>query len=131
MRSASVLLVALVVTACAPTTSRRVAPQPMSRAFVSAEDLSRFPGGWSAFEALSRLRPEFLKPVPGGYANGQVLTPTVILDGIHRGGIEMLRTLRLGEVVSVRYYRSLDATTRFGPQHSGAVIEVRLRGSGW
>lgn len=103
----------------------------MSRAFVSAEDLSQFPGGWNAFEALSQLRPEFLNPVPGSYASGQVLTPTVIIDGIHRGGIEMLRTLRLGEVVSMRYYRSLDATTRFGPQHTGAVIEVRLRGSGF
>ena len=78
-------------------------------------------------EALRQLRPEFLNPVPGGYGGSQVLTPTVIIDGVHRGGIETLRTLRLAEVRSMRYYRSIDATTRFGTQHTGAVIDVTLR----
>jgi len=133
MKAASLLLIVLVVsTACSPPSDRhRTIPQPVSRAFVSAEDLAQFPGGWNAFEALSRLRPEFLSPVPGGFSAGQALPPTVIINGVHRGGIEMLRTVRLGEVASVRYYRSLDATTRFGPQHTGAVIDVRLRGSGF
>jgi hypothetical protein len=131
MKVTSSLSVVLAVTACSPPANRHFAPQPVSRAFVSAEDLAQFPGGWNAFEALSRLRPEFLNPVPGGFSGGQVLPPTVIINGVHRGGIEMLRTLRLGEVVSMRHYRSLDATTRFGPQHTGAVIDVRLRGSGF
>lgn len=60
---------------------------------------------------------------------GEARTPTVIVNGVHRGGLEMLRSLQLAEVASIRYYRSLDATTRFGSQHSGAVIDVRLRGS--
>ena len=135
MRSASTLLALTLAVACSQastqSSSGRFAPQPASRAFVSADDFRQFPGGWNALEALQQLRPEFLNPVAGGYGGSQVLTPTVIVDGVHRGGIEMLRTLRLGEVVSMRYYRSLDATTRFGPGHSGAVIDVRLRGSGY
>jgi len=132
MKASPLLFIVLVVSACSPPSDHhRAAPQPVSRAFVSAEDLAQFPGGWNAFEALSRLRPEFLSPVPGGFSAGQVLPPTVIINGVHRGGIEMLRTLRLGEVASMQYYRSLDATTRFGPQHTGAVIDVRLRGSGF
>jgi hypothetical protein len=135
MRSESLLLALAFTVACSSASTRsssgHFAPQPPSRAFVSADDFGQFPAGWSALEALNQLRPEFLNPVPGGYGGSQVLTPTVIINGVHRGGIEMLRTLRLGEVMSMRYYRSLDATTRFGPGHSGAVIDVRLRGSGF
>jgi hypothetical protein len=129
MKSASIVFTLLLTAACSPSSQpHRFAAQPASRAFVSAEDLAQFPGGWNALEALRQLRPEFLNPVSGGYGGSQVLTPTVVINGVHRGGVEMLRTLRLGEVVSMRYYRSIDATTRFGPGHSGAVIDVRLRG---
>ena len=129
MKSASMLYPLLVIAACSQPSQHHIAPQPASRAFVSADDLAQFPAGWNALEALRQLRPEFLNPVTGGYGASQVLTPTVVIDGVHRGGVEMLRTLRLGEVVSMRYYRSIDATTRFGPGHSGAVIDVRLRGA--
>jgi len=128
MKSASFLFTLAFTAACSQTTPHHFAPQPVSRAFVSAADLAQLPGGWNALEALRELRPEFLNPVPGGYGGSQVLTPTVIIDGVHRGGVETLRSLRLEEVVSMRYYRSIDATTRFGPQHTGAVIDVRLRG---
>lgn len=135
MKYESFLLALALTAACAQastqSTSGHFAPQPASRAFVSADDFRQFPAGWNALEALNQLRPEFLNPVSGGYGGSQVLTPTVIINGVHRGGIEMLRTLRLGEVMTMRYYRSLDATTRFGPGHSGAVIDVRLRGSGF
>jgi hypothetical protein len=129
MKSVTILFTFLVTAACAQSSQpHHIAPQPASRAFVGADDLAQFPSGWNALEALRQLRPEFLNPVPGGYGGSQVLTPTVVINGVHRGGVEMLRTLRLGEVVSMRYYRSIDATTRFGPGHSGAVIDVRLRG---
>ena len=119
---------ALAVACSSAPSSHRIAPQPASRSLVSADDLAQFPGGWNALEALSRLRPEFLNPVPGGYGGSQVLMPTVYINGSERGSIEMLRTLRLTEVRSMRYYRSLDATTRFGPKHTGAVIDVTLVG---
>jgi len=127
MKSAPILFSLLLTVACSQASPRRFAPQPVSRAFVSADDLAQFPGSWNAMEALNQLRPEFLNPVPGGYGGSQVLTPTVVINGVHRGGIEMLRDLRLAEVLSMRYYRSLDATTRFGPRHTGAVIDVTLR----
>jgi hypothetical protein len=117
---------ALAVACSTVPSSHRIAPQPASRALVSAGDLAQFPGGWNALEALSRLRPEFLNPVPGGYGGSQVLMPTVYINGTERGSIEMLRTLRLAEVRSMRYYRSIDATTRFGAAHTGAVIDVTL-----
>ena len=47
---------------------------------------------------------------------GVVRTIPLELEGMH-------------DPVSMRYYRSIDATTRFGPQHTGAVIDVRLRGA--
>jgi hypothetical protein len=115
--------------ACSTASGHHLSPQPATRAFVSADDLAQFPGGWNALDALSRLRPEYLSAVSGGYGGSQMLMPTVLINGTHRGGLEMLRTLRVAEVRSMRYYRSLDATTRFGPTHTGAVIDVTLVGS--
>lgn len=114
--------------ACSTASSHHLAPRPTTREFVSPDDLAQFPGGWNALDALSRLRPEYLTAVSGGYGGSQMLMPTVLINGTHRGGIEMLRTLRVAEIRSMRYYRSLDATTRFGPTHTGAVIDVTLAG---
>lgn len=129
MKSAFLISSLVLTMACShPSAGGRGPMQPVSRALVSAEDLEQFPAGWNALDALNRLRPEFLSPVPGGFADGHGLEPTVLVNGVHRGGLEMLRTLRLAEVRHIRYYRSLDATTRFGTNHNGAVIDVTLRG---
>jgi hypothetical protein len=128
MKFASMICSLVFAVACSPApTGSRGPAQPASRALVSVDDLEQFPAGWNALDALNRLRPEFLSPVPTGFAGGPGLTPTVLVNGMHRGGLEMLRTLRLAEVSHIRYYRSLDATTRFGTNHNGAVIDVTLR----
>ena len=128
MKSVLLLCSIVLATACSHASSGHYAPQPASRALVSSDDLAQFPGGWNALDALNRLRPEFLNPVPAGFAGGPALAPTVLVNGVHRGSLEMLRTLRLAEVQNIRYYRSIDATTRFGTNHTGAVIDVTLRG---
>lgn len=128
MKSTFLVCSFVLATACSQASNGRHAPQPVSRAFVSADDLAQFPGGWNALDALNRLRPEFLSPVSAGFAGGPALTPTVLINGTHRGNLELLRTLRLAEVRDIRYYRSIDATTRFGTNHTGAVIDVTLRG---
>ena len=129
MKFALILSSLVIAAACSHSTSGTGgSPQPASRAIVTAGDLEQFPAGWNALDALNQLRPEFLSPVSAGFAGGAGLTPTVLVNGVHRGGVEMLRTLRLAEVSHIRYYRSIDATTRFGTNHSGAVIDVTLRG---
>jgi hypothetical protein len=70
MKSASLLFTFALALACAPTpahTTGRFAPQPASRAFVSAEDLRQFP--WWLERARGAVPAPSRVPQsgPGGY----------------------------------------------------------------
>ena len=101
-----------------PATSRRVLTAEEIRA-VSATD---------AFEAVQRLRPEWLR------RRGQVSIQdpsagevVIYLDGVRFGGPRSLEGLRAESIVHMEYLDASDATTRFGTGHGGGAILVRTR----
>jgi outer membrane cobalamin receptor len=51
----------------------------------------------------------------------------VYVNGILRGGIAQLRDTPVNSVERIRYLRPADATTRYGLNQAGGVIEVTLR----
>lgn len=82
----------------------------------------------NAYEAVSRLRPEFLRrrgvPKPNDPSGG---LPVVYVDGVKQGGAESLLTIPSRVIVEIRYFGEIAATDQFGPYHAGGVIAVRTR----
>jgi len=123
---AAIVVLGLVLAwACSPA-------QPQGRPtrdrnVLTAAELERVPVE-TAYDAIQRLRPEFLR------ARGQVSLenraaslPVVYLDDMWLGGPDALRTIRIGEVHEIRYYNAADATTRYGTGHASGVIAVVTR----
>lgn len=74
------------------------------------------------FAAISRLRPQWLRPG----TRGQL--PEVVLNGSHQpGGAEMLRNIRASDASELEYMSASDATTRYGTGFTGGAIVVTTR----
>lgn len=54
-------------------------------------------------------------------------TVSVVVDGVRRGGVGTLRSIRTVTVQEVRYVNARDATTMYGPDMAGGAIVVTTR----
>jgi hypothetical protein len=79
----------------------------------------------TAFEAVSRLRPAYLR-TRGRTTINTSGTPyaTVYLDGQHYGNLNSLKNINAAQIAMIRYYNAVEATSRFGLDHGGGAIEV-------
>ena len=130
-------VVALACGACAPFSAR--APDPFTDAAPSTssgmprslDELHRDEiedrGGndLTAMALIRRLRPAWLR------ARGQdsltdpgATYPVVYLDEIRHGGLETLHQIPAAEILSMRFFGSADATTRWGTGHPSGAINV-------
>ncbi len=81
----------------------------------------------TAYEAVERLRPHFLRGRgPTSIRNTQVTRPVVFVGGVRAGGPEALYRVLLTQVYEIRFLNAADATTRFGTDHAGGAILVTL-----
>ena len=78
----------------------------------------------NAYDAIEHLRPQFLRPHVTG--SRRPAYAVVFIDGVRRGGPEVLRSIAAKTVTQIRYLTSADATTRYGLDIEGGVIEVTL-----
>jgi hypothetical protein len=127
-RAAALLVGAFVIGACAgrPRTGDR------DRNLIRADEIATVAEASTAYDVVSRLRPEFLRTRgPRSAAAGKLTeqpTITVFLDGVESGPVE--RTLYLipaTEVFEIRLYRAADAVTKYGTRHTGGVIAVTTK----
>lgn len=77
----------------------------------------------SAFEVVQRLRPEFLRDRS---VNAARIYAVVYVDGVRRGLPDTLRSIPAGDVLEIRFVSALDAQQRYGTDHTGGVIEIRM-----
>jgi hypothetical protein len=114
------------MTACAqPEKTSRVAA-PVSRTALTSEELSSLPPASTLFDAVERLRSEFLT---AGRARtygdpGRLLT--VVVNGIPMGGVESLQRYRVDEVRELQYLGASEAWQRLGTRGAGPVLLVTL-----
>ena len=82
-----------------------------------------------AYSALERLRPFFLTPRPSSAdARGERRTIRVFIDGDFAGDEEILRTIPVRDIESIRRVQPAIAYATMGSLHMGdEVIMVRLR----
>jgi hypothetical protein len=71
-----------------------------------------------AYDIVRRLRPAWLQ------ARGMGAEPVVYLDDIRLGGPDELRNVYLDQIKEIRFISASDATTRWGTDHTGGVIQV-------
>lgn len=119
-----VLVVALSAGACAPGAgggSQRV----NSRSAITPEEIGSR-ASLDLYTLVQQLRPNWLRTRGQATPTGGVRTVTVAIDGtLQPGGPEVLRTLRGNQVTLIRFLSGQDATTRYGLDVEGGVIEVR------
>lgn len=116
-----------VVLACTPP--QRHGPREMHDSRVISEDEIVASGAVTAYEAVQKLRANFLT-----YRGETSLTrsrsspyPTVYLDGQEFGPISVLRTIPAAQVSTIRLYRSWEGSAKYGPHYMSGIIEVNTR----
>jgi len=79
-------------------------------------------------EGVRRLRPEFVRPTfAPGYPGGPPATPSVYIDGVYTGSVDVLDRILLDEVNDIRFIRPNEARGWWGWSCpcAGGVIHVR------
>ena len=95
-----------------------------------------------AYEAIARLRPEFLRNRRAEFNDSNGLSPThpkasawepsagyptVYLNGILHGGPLTLRNISANVIVQIRYFREPTIPTFYGASNPGGVLEVTIK----
>ena len=90
-----------------------------------SEIRSRGSNDHTAMSLIRRLRPAWLR------ARGQKSLqddssdyPVVYIDDIRHGSLSTLNRIPASEILSIRFYNTGDATTRWGTGHPSGVINV-------
>ena len=83
----------------------------------------------TAYDAVARLRPNWLAPHGAASSNAQSSTlATVFVDGQAYGNVQTLRNFPAYDVAALEYYDVTQAGARFGIRAGGTgAIEVRLK----
>ena len=76
---------------------------------------------FNVLEALRRLRPTWLR------VRSRSTPPVVFIDGMRRGGLNVLQDFRASEIVEIRRRSGTDATTLYGTGVGGGTIELTTR----
>ena len=116
------------VLACAQATHTTAGTAPAQSRHVLLGDEIQAASVATAYQAVARLRPEWL------HRRGQmsIRDPSagavvVYLDGLREGGANALEGIAAETVLAMEYLNGSEATTRFGTGHAGGAILVRLR----
>ena len=116
-----------ILTACAAssTPSTRPSVGGMGREVLTAAEIvaARVT---DVYQAVTQLRPEFLRRRPGTFAISPFaeVPIAVYLDEMPYGRAESLRQVPLERVRLIRYISATEANLRFGGSHPGGAILV-------
>jgi hypothetical protein len=107
---------------------------PTNRDIITESELPTM-GTETAYDAIMRLRPNFLRPHPAqsysletnGGVSGPAPAPALIVNGQRIGEISDLRRIAATTVKSVRYYSIEQAKRKFGMQYLGGAIEIEYK----
>ena len=85
----------------------------------------------NAFEVIRKLRGNFLSSRgETSFTGSSSRFPTVYVDEQNWGNIELLQTIPVEVIASIRLYRAWEATTRYGVGNMAGVIAITTRQGG-
>jgi hypothetical protein len=118
--------VALAFSACSSATSTAGSPTERRNTITSEEIKNASNPGWSAYDLISKVRPEWLRSRnPQTLREPDPIYAVVFLDDIEQGELESLRDITISRVASVQFINPYDTTARFGRTLQGGAIMVR------
>jgi hypothetical protein len=83
--------------------------------------------GGTAYDAISRLRPSWLRHETTSFDPPATERPIVFVDGARYGELDSLRSLDASHIADIRFYSPAEAG-RFGLQGGlSGVIEVTMK----
>jgi len=114
--------------ACASSVGRQHSSVPHSSEVLTWSELSS-EAHQNAYVAVERLRPLFFHVRPGaGDARGEPRTISVFIDGDFAGDLNVLRSLPVRDIESIRRVQPAMAYATLGSLHmADEVLMVRLR----
>jgi hypothetical protein len=124
MAFAAVVLTA----ACSTPAQGRLSPRPTGD-ILSAAELATMSGTTqNAYSAVERLRPLFLVTRPGSATlRGTAPRIHVFINGEFAGDLDVLRTIPVAHVESIRHVHATEAYTQHGEVHAGdGVLMIRV-----
>ena len=90
-----------------------------------AEIRNRGKNDHTAMALIRRLRPTWLRARgEKSLTDPSAKYPVVYIDEIRHGGLPTLHHIPAGEILSMEYYSTADATIRWGTGHPSGVINV-------
>ena len=110
----------LLAAACASGGGSGESGPRSNRNLITGEELTQVAEVDTAFDAIQRLRPNWLRGRGGS-------SPKVFIDGVQMGNAGVLRNYRVDVIRECRYIPPADASLRFGTGFGGGVIEVLTR----
>ncbi len=78
-------------------------------------------------EAISLLRPQWLRSRPTRTINDPEPVVGVVIDGMARGTREELAQIPIGQVERISFLNAADATIRYGTGYTGGAIILTTR----
>jgi hypothetical protein len=117
---------ALTFSACSSATTSGGSPNER-RSNITAEEIKQVSNpGWSAYDLISKVRPEWLRARnPQTLREPDPIYPIIYLDDIEHGDIDSLKDITISRVASVQFITAYDTTARFGQTYQGGAIMVR------
>jgi len=113
----AVIGLTLLAAACASGGGSGESGPRRNRNLITSEELTQVGEVGTAFDAIQRLRPNWLRGRGTSSAK-------VFVDGVQMGGTGVLRNYRVGVIRECRFIPPADASMRFGTGYGGGVIEV-------
>ena len=135
LRRSLVAALVLFAGACASGGATSGSNAPSSSRSVITESELPTSGTETAYDAIQRLRPDFLRTrpaqsynmQPNGGASGPAPAPALIVNGQRAGDLSDLRQIAATALKSVRYYSIEQAKRKFGMQYDGGAIEIEYK----
>ncbi|PYO50021.1 MAG: hypothetical protein DMD72_03505 [Gemmatimonadetes bacterium] len=82
----------------------------------------------TAYEAIQRLRPMFLKTRGRTTVNGQANDYAIVfVDGQRFGDLNSLNNIVANSVLEARFLPGTEAVNRYGMEYGGGVIDIKTR----
>jgi hypothetical protein len=126
--TAIITMAAVFSAACASSAGRQHSSIPHSSDVVTWSELAT-EAHQNAYVAVERLRPLFFHVRPGaGDARGEPRTISVFIDGDFAGGLDVLRSIPVRDIESIRRVQPSMAYATLGSLHmADEILMVRLR----
>jgi len=107
----------ILVAGCASNGSGR--KPPMLRNFISQEEIKELAVAQTAKDAIEISRPIWLRR--------KGIDPSIYMNGMLMGGLDQLDNISINSVKEMRFLPSAEATTMYGTNNMGGVIEIKSR----